>query len=88
MHPISQKAPAMIHIIPEVRRPECDILPLLRYQELRITDLDGNELYVVFPPPSGWTYEALVVKANELHIPGDGGADAYLETIWIGSTKV
>lgn len=78
----------MIHIITDTLPGEPEILPLLRYKELRITDLDGNSIYVFPAPASGWTHEALVAKTADLFIFGDGRANAYLETVWIGSTEV
>ena len=77
----------LLHIITDVRPCEPEILALLRHQELWITDLDGNTMYVFPAPASGWTHDALVAKTADLHIFGDG-ANAYLESAWIGSTEV
>lgn len=80
----------MITYITDQRAGEPDILAGIEHCTLEIRDLagegqTGHVLLEVPAPQAGWTHESLnAVQPQE----AKGGADAYLNDHWIGSTEV
>lgn len=82
MLPLSQ---IYIRYITDRRPGEQDILAPHKNACLVIRSLDGTELHRQAAPENGWTHDGLV----KVQPPGiEGGADAWLDECWAGSTEV
>lgn len=75
----------MITYIADVRPGEPDILGPVRHGTLSIRSLEGVLLAKCRPPKEGWSIDSLVIvqPVGIAH-----GAEAYIESVWVGSTEV
>ncbi|HCA3195763.1 TPA: hypothetical protein MN540_005071 [Klebsiella pneumoniae] len=74
-----------ITFITDQRPGEPDILTPVKHGRLVIRDLAGDEIFARNAPETGWTHELLVEVQPSCC---EGGANAYLNNSWIGSTEV
>lgn len=81
-----------ITMITDIQPGEPDILQQVRLEDLLIKDLEGKYICTIKAPGgNGWTHELLCAASDDLHngpLDLSMGADAYLGSVWVGSTEV
>jgi hypothetical protein len=85
---INSQSYQKISFITDVQKGEPDILKPVRYEHLRILDLDDAIISVSPAPLGGWEHKLLVVEADNIAAKTNFGANAYLGSTWVGSTEV
>ena len=75
----------------DVRQGETDVLSGHEHEDLRIVDLEGNEL-VRLPSTTGWTvpllHDAISGSYVQAALAASFGGNYYLGDQWIGGTEV
>jgi hypothetical protein len=59
----------------------------VRFEPLRVTDLDGGTVAIIAAPLAGWDHSELTRFWIDPALT-KFGADAYLGNTWVGSTEV
>ena len=78
----------MITFITDIQGNEPEILAPVAGEPLEVRCLVGEILFSAPAPAGGWTNEKLLQVGESIaHLTGDG-ADAYIASVWVGSTEV
>ena len=79
----------MISIITDIQgETEPDILAPVRYENIQARSLAGVLLLERPAPVEGWSHVLLCDLTHDIeHLTGEG-ANAYVGTVWVGSTEV
>jgi hypothetical protein len=78
----------MLTFITDTGVSEPDILSPVAREALVINTLAGVELMVFPAPAQGWSHDQLMSVSTQHEDAFVEGADAYLGTVWVGSTEV
>jgi len=79
----------MLTFVTDICSPsEPDILQPVLFEDLVITNHDGEEIARRRPPAGGWSHVLLTELAEELDSLTRDGAEAAIGGVWVGSTEV
>lgn len=79
----------MITIVTDIRgETEPDILASVCFDTFSARSLAGEHLLTRPAPAGGWSHALLCELAQEIEHLTNEGADAYVGSVWVGSTEV